>query len=628
MIPIYQFGTFDVANYGDLLFPLLAQRRLASLDTKIIAVSPIGGAPVWEDCMPSIRVDEIENIGHPACVLIGGGYIIRLLPMRLPVYNYGTVPLLGNPDLWVGASHLAMHEIPVCWNAPGVPFSFSKEQRPFVCECIERSDYVSVRDEPSRNFLLEACPGADIAVVPDPVWEISNFWTPHELSEAYERSFLSRGQDKPSRSIAVHVNTAFVKGGMEKTIAGWLDQISEDLDAKIILLSIGPCHGDDKLMRFVSKHMKTSPLLIDKPNSLKEIASCIAHADLYLGSSMHGLITASSFCVPGICVTSSDIPKFRGLQEQFNCNDTWSLSWEEVPSQVSSMDMDLKKVQLRHLRLQMQKRLDCHWDRITSIISKYSQAWGGLVGKDINACRKVTKKVFTYRVSLAAMEATKNIHLYDQAKKAIIEKEQMITSLRDKVSQKEGVIIEKEQALCEANVIVTEKEQIITTLLDEVSQKEKIITEKDQTITRLRDDVFQKEKVITEKDQALRKANVIITEKDQTITSLRDEVSRKDKLFREIDKTLTETRTSIVRKDREIHRYREELFSVYSSRSWRCTLPLRKVGSLVRRILTFPHQSRIRAMIKCAYFLLPVFIRNSQMIENLKNRFKTKEMMK
>jgi len=37
--------------------------------------------------------------------------------------------------------------------------------------------------------------------------------------------------------------------------------------------------------------------------------------------------------------------------------------------------------------------------------------------------------------------------------------------------------------------------------------------------------------------------------------------------------------------DRVIARYREELYSVYTSRSWRYTAPLRKIGTLVRRVL-------------------------------------------
>ncbi|MHC5161846.1 MAG: hypothetical protein ACYSO4_01800, partial [Planctomycetota bacterium] len=78
-------------------------------------------------------------------------------------------------------------------------------------------------------------------------------------------------------------------------------------------------------------------------------------------------------------------------------------------------------------------------------------------------------------------------------------------------------------------------------------------------------------------------------------------------------------------KVRQIHAYREELYSVYASKSWRYTLLMRKVGTVIRRIHSVPHKPRLRGMIKRAYFLLPSFIRNTRCVDSLKNRFKQKE---
>ena len=227
MISIYQFGTFDVANFGDLLFPLLAQKRLAPLNAKIVAVSPIGAPPVWEDCMPSFGIDEImNNSDRPAGVLIGGGNILKLRPTKLPSYNRGSVPIFGYPDIWIGASCLASEKVPVCWNAPGVPAAFSSEQRPFVRDCIDRSSYVSVRDEQSRTLLLEAYPDAEISVLPDPAWDISNFWTSKQLEETYEKMFINRGEKRPPRSIAVHLNSRYMSSISNQTVARCLDTIA------------------------------------------------------------------------------------------------------------------------------------------------------------------------------------------------------------------------------------------------------------------------------------------------------------------------------------------------------------------------------------------------------------------
>ena len=51
------FGTFDVENYGDLLFPLVLERRLADLCDEFIRVSPVGGPPLWQDRVPTVNFD-------------------------------------------------------------------------------------------------------------------------------------------------------------------------------------------------------------------------------------------------------------------------------------------------------------------------------------------------------------------------------------------------------------------------------------------------------------------------------------------------------------------------------------------------------------------------------------------
>ncbi len=365
MSSIYHFGTFDVANYGDLLFPLLAQKRLDSLKARVTAVSPRGSCRVWEDCFPAHGSDHILEITDaPNGVLIGGGNIITLKPSRLPDYDHGSLPLFAYPDIWVGASSLAEKDIPVCWNAPGVPIAFSSEQKPLVRDCIERCSYVSVRDQQSRNLLLDAHPDADVSVFPDPAWEVSRLWTTSQLDQAYQKMFTSRGQDASPRAISVHLNSRYMASESNEKVARHLDTIARRFDAQMILLAIGPCHRDDALARKVGNLMTTGPLVVDEPASLIEIASGISNSLVYVGSSMHGLITGFSFGVPGICVTTGKMTKFQGLQTQIPRQEIWSKSWRSIPEQLAAMDLDRQRQQIQIIRKQMIDGVDRHWERI------------------------------------------------------------------------------------------------------------------------------------------------------------------------------------------------------------------------------------------------------------------------
>jgi polysaccharide pyruvyl transferase WcaK-like protein len=407
---VYQFGTFDVANYGDLLFPLLAARRLRPFGIELVPVSPMGGKGPWKDCMLSMAIDEVPSVRPPDAVLIGGGNIVTLLPTKLPAYNCGTVPVFSYPDLWVGAARLASEGAAVIWNSPGVPASFAPLQRPFVRECLKRSDYIAVRDEPSRQFLLDVSPKAQISVVPDPAWDLPKMWPREALTESFERAYSSRRQARPRQSLAVHLNSRYAKMPIND-VAAILDAISTQADAHIILLAIGPCHGDDELARLTGQEMTTGPLIMDRPSSLQEITACIAHAQLYIGSSMHGLITAAAYGVPSVCVMPGNMVKFEGLKVQLGRKQKWVTSWQHVPESLAQIDHENECRRLSGLGEQMLQTLDRHWKTVTDVIQNAACD----NPQSVDQGRTQPRERFrAYRAEFAAMEAARQIQLHEQ----------------------------------------------------------------------------------------------------------------------------------------------------------------------------------------------------------------------
>lgn len=115
------------------------------------------------------------------------------------------------------------------------------------------------------------------------------------------------------------------------------------------------------------------------------------------------------------------------------------------------------------------------------------------------------------------------------------------------------------------------------------------------------------------------RTNFLLKEKKER--QLQRQIDRKDRAIAEKDAEITQKDAEIAR----TKRYREELYSVYTSRSWRYTKPLRKAGQLAKQILALLHKQFIRMVIKRVYFMLPAFIRNSRLMEKLKNLFKSKE---
>ncbi|CAA9382062.1 MAG: hypothetical protein AVDCRST_MAG22-41 [uncultured Rubrobacteraceae bacterium] len=336
---IAHLGTFDVENYGDLLFPLVLERRLSDVCEEFVHVSPAGGAPDWEDCAPSIGFEEfLREAPEVDGVVVGGGQILRASPTPLGIYDQGGVsPFVAYPGLWLGAAYVAARDgLPLCWNAPGVPAPFDPAAARFMRWTGSVTDHASVRDHESRRLLEEAGVEAGMGVVPDTAVEVSRLWTEGELSTAYEEAFKSRGKDVPRRTVAFHVN-ARLAGEDVSVVAGRMDRICAKLGASPILLAIGPSHGDVETQRLVAAKMASGPLLVDRPRGLKEIAACVGRSEVYVGSSLHGMITACSFGRRCVLISAREDHKYGGFLDHLGLASWEVRSWAHAEEKIEAL---------------------------------------------------------------------------------------------------------------------------------------------------------------------------------------------------------------------------------------------------------------------------------------------------
>ena len=336
---IAHFGTFDVENYGDLLFPLVLERRLSDVCEDFVHVSPAGGARDWEDCVPTIGFDEFLREGPEVDgVVVGGGQILRASPTPLGIYDRGGVsPFVAYPSLWLGAAYVAARDgLPLCWNAPGVPAAFDPAAARFMRWTASVTDYASVRDRESRRLLEEAGVEAEMGVVPDSAVEVSKLWTEGEISAAYEDAFAHRGKSVPGRTVAFHVN-ARLAGEDVSVVAGRMDRICAKLRASPILLAIGPSHGDVETQRLVAAKMASDPLLVDRPRGLREVAACVARSEVYVGSSLHGMITACSFGRRCVLISAREDHKYGGFLDHLGLARWEVRSWSRAEEEIGAL---------------------------------------------------------------------------------------------------------------------------------------------------------------------------------------------------------------------------------------------------------------------------------------------------
>ncbi|WP_419897788.1 polysaccharide pyruvyl transferase family protein [Roseomonas sp. USHLN139] len=331
------FGTFDVANYGDLLFPHVAAHLLRLGEGALRCYSPRGGAPAWAECWPARPVAGFAADPPPALCLIGGGNIIHANATPLPDY----AGLFGRSDfvyasLWLGASLLAARAgARLAWNAPGLPRpvegGWARALRDLA---LPAAEHVALRDAASQVFL--GAPDSPAERVPDTALALAEAWPAAPLRAVAEAAFTARGLAVPERWIAVHLNDRYIGGDLPAACAA-VGRIAARLQAVPVLLAIGPCHGDDALARQAAALLDGPVLLADRPQGLREIAALIAHAVAYAGSSLHGLITALSYGRPGLVVAQPRMVKFLGFLEPLGEAARLLESWAEAAAAAAQL---------------------------------------------------------------------------------------------------------------------------------------------------------------------------------------------------------------------------------------------------------------------------------------------------
>jgi len=368
---IAHFGTFDVDNYGDCLFPLLLERRMTEAGIKCVHVSPRGIATRWPDSARTISLDDASECSHQfTSAVLGGGHIVRANPTSLEFYSYSNVSgHLVYPSLWLSASALArQNNIPLCWNAPGVPRPLTRRFSALLQWALSHSQYLAVRDRQSCENLVMSGISSQIRVVPDTALGVRHLWSEAELELAYTTLFREQLLLVPKRSVVFNLKKKYISGDVHE-LAERLDRIATSLSASPILLALGPCHGDEEISLMVARNMTTSPI-VRVPRSLREVAACISRAELYAGSSLHGAITATSFRIPTIIVADEErvgFRKFSGFLAQVGIPDALYCSWKDAERHIF---WGMRRQWHYSLIEQAFSALDDHWRSLCRALSR------------------------------------------------------------------------------------------------------------------------------------------------------------------------------------------------------------------------------------------------------------------
>jgi len=361
-LQIALFGTFDVENYGDLLFPLIAEAELSERlgSARFHRFSYHARTPVaWPYTVTSLT--ELPRMaGDLDGVLIGGGFIIRFDKDVAPGYGPPTPAIHHPTGYWLTPALIALqYGIPLIWNAPGMDCNeIPAWADPLMQLALAHSRYITVRDEPSQAALSRFVNKEPIAVMPDTAFGISRLLDERQPSAEFNHLRQTSGLSGPY--IVVQP-----VAGLDSFLS-FVRRHSQRLrDFRFLELPIGPALGDheaklgDDLPGLVRLPAWPHPLLL---------AELISQSAAVVGRSYHLAITALTFGVPVFSSADLTAGKYTALS---NFETIYSLP-NETETDPDWFLNRLGKTAPTPAALAARDQLARHWDRVADVINNGS----------------------------------------------------------------------------------------------------------------------------------------------------------------------------------------------------------------------------------------------------------------
>lgn len=300
---VAMFGTYDLPSLGDTMFPVIFKKEMEKRFGNAIQVdlySPRGTETPYNDLPRVYSIDDLKE-NHKETpyklLVIGGGEFIHFSQVEY-IATDGQKKFYESGDLWEKPQMIAEKlGIPVIWNCVGVTYDINQpiQIKRLVDRCINLK-YLSVRDRYSKIRLASETKLDGIHEVADMLWLFNDYFSKEyleriklELSKKY--CFL---QDN---YIVLQYGTSWEY----KKVVDEVIKLADKKQYKVIAMVVNYCHQDQEIVDDIKRY-HDDVCVFEQMLSPIEIMSVIQGAKIFIGTSLHGNVTAMSYGVNNICL--------------------------------------------------------------------------------------------------------------------------------------------------------------------------------------------------------------------------------------------------------------------------------------------------------------------------------------
>ena len=388
-------GAFDRYNYGDILMPIIMHNQIIdNLNIKNMEFSYYG---LFESDMSKCKgystqaLSKLKNKDVDVIIFVGGeiltsrytGMYLNTLNNKLKIFYFKSMRRLFNSF----TENMCRKKAGLDYLKPWIPnkndfktkkiiyntvggdlfFGTDKDSVTSVINNINSFDYISIRESQTYNAVKSI--RKDIFLFPDSVVSISKYISEQEIEKNISKSkkdFI----DGFGKYFVLQVNKIIGLKNIESLTEEIL-KIEDKYDVKCILLPIGYAQGheDTVPLSMINHKINNKKTVYFDYNNIYETLYILKNATLYIGTSLHGAITAISYGIPHFALTNK-IKKLVDFLETWGTTDIIYSDVDKISDnyeEIAQNYIDFKR-KLETERKKMIKLVDENFKKINQII--------------------------------------------------------------------------------------------------------------------------------------------------------------------------------------------------------------------------------------------------------------------
>lgn len=362
-------GVFDIENYGDHLFPLVFREKMKKkgIDCELFLFSPIGdvqqGYQQNYEVYPLYKLQELHDRYHFDAVIVGGGGILHYASGKQLLDKNSTEFVDYKVfETWVIPSLFAYNnKVKLIWNLPGGFHEFDYFYKPLTrCLCTT-VDYMSVRDQYTKDILTSCnIPADKIYTCLDSAFIMKTLFKKEDLMSIKNKIIQSDSY------VIYHANIHLPENEIPELVENLYKLKCEGHD--IVLLPIAYTHNDQAILNKINEYSINTYgedgafTVLGENLNMMDIMSLLACCKLYIGVSFHGAVTALSFSNSAIGYDYMHNGKTKDLFKTLNIPQYYITNSNELEKTIQSIKTEGCHVELNQKIVNINHHFDnmCH----------------------------------------------------------------------------------------------------------------------------------------------------------------------------------------------------------------------------------------------------------------------------